>query len=275
VAAGEAFQYVENNFDGAACSYYSALLLAHNLAASPLEKATVKQLVYDRMRQVAEVRKQPYLADLFSLAADLNTSFINSNLAQVSHKEYYDKLQKTAELCLDAENKARAIRSQQRIAALQTLVAVAGEVAQVSAGKTYTKLDEAKLSSQFQSFMAPTQQMQAAFAETIKDVKYENFDVKDESGNEIELNKLYLNLEMLWHLALRKDQDIVGKRLLAYAADKPNLKIALEEYLAETDENQQATAITDFQNKFQDIEVQANRYESWGKNLPKKVVARF
>ena len=79
----------------------------------------------------------------------------------------------------------------------------------------------------------------------------------------------------MWHLGLRKDQTIVGKRLLEYAADKPNLKISLEEYLAETDENQQTAAIAEFQNHFQGIEAQVNSYESWGKKLPKKVLAKF
>lgn len=276
VGVGDAFRESEGNLDGAACSYYSALLLSHNLAASSLEKATVKQLIYQRMKQVAETRKQPYLAGLFSLAADLNSSYASSEFATQSHKEYYEALKKTADLCLTAESQARAIRAQQRTNTLMALGAVAGAAAVAStAGSALTNAAAQQLTNQLTGLQAVTKNMQSVFAESVKDMKYENFEMRDESGNEIELNKLYLNMEILWHLGLRKDKDVVGKRLLEYAADKPNLKIALEEYLAETDENQQAVVISEFQDCFQNIEAQANRYESWGRQLPRKVVGRF
>ncbi|MGM9510343.1 PEGA domain-containing protein [Larkinella sp. GY13] len=276
IAAGDAFRENENNLDGAASSYYSALLLSHNLAASTLEKAAVKQLVYQRMNQVASVRKQPYLSGLFELAADLNSSYLASPLASQSHQEYYTALQNTAKLCQDAEKTARSIRAQERTNALMAVGALAGAAVTASkTGGTLTSASIQQLTSQLEGAQAVTSNMRAAVAESLKDVAYENFEVRDESGTEVELNKLYLNLEILWHLGVRPDRDVVGKRLLAYAKDKPALKVALEEYLAETDDNQQKTAIGEFQSCFQHIEVQANRYESWGMQLPKKVVGRF
>lgn len=276
IAAGDAFRESENNLDGAASSYYSALLLSHNLAASTLEKAAVKQLVYQRMNQVASTRKQPYLSGLFELAADLNSSYLASPLASQSHQEYYTALQNTAKLCQDAEKTARSIRAQERTNTLMAVGALAGAAVTASkTGGTLTNASVQQLTSQLQGAQAVTNNMRAAVAESLKDVAYENFEVRDESGTEVELNKLYLNMEILWHLGVRPDRDVVGKRLLDYAKDKPALKVALEEYLAETDDNQQKTAIGEFQNCFQHIEVQANRYESWGMQLPKKVVGRF
>lgn len=277
LAVGDAFLSIEKNLDAAACSYYSALLLSHNLAASPLEKCTVKQLVYTRMKQVAEARNQPYLADLFSLAADLNSSFSESYLATQSHREYYETLEKTALICQDAERQARDIRAQKRLNAVMAITAAAG------AGAAAAKAGASGLSyatqNQLTNLMAGaqgiTKNKQAIFAESFADVHYETFEVPDESGDEIEINKYYLNLEVMWHLSARKDIDVVGKRLLQHAADKPNLRIALEEYLVESDESEQNTAVNEFRNKFEYLETQAISYESWGRRLPKKVSGRF
>jgi len=275
VAVGDAFLNNENNLDGAASAYYSALLLAHNLAASPMEKASVKQLVYARMKRIAETRKQTYLASLFEMAEDLNASFLQSAFAQASHQEYYSILKQSAIVCLNIEQQARDVRTQARFSAFSQIALAAGSVAQATQGKTFSNAEMHQLENQLKSFAMPALNAKVAMAENMVDITYEKFTLKDESGTEIELNKFYLNIEVMGHLALRQDQTTVAKRLLDYAADKPNLRLALEEYLAETDSTQQANAINEFQNLFKGIEAQVNSYESWGKKLPKKVLGKF
>jgi hypothetical protein len=272
VAVGDAFLNGEKNLDGAACSYYSALLLSHNLAASTLEKASVKRMVYQRMKQIADIRQQPHLSALFGLAANLNESFTRTEFAQAGHREYYENLKKLAENCAVAENKARQIRAEQRTAALMAAVAGAAAVAQSNAGRP---VNSYQLQKQVESFYTPSEQTKADFVELMQDIQYENFNIRDESDVEIELNQLYLAREILWHLHLRKDQDTVGKWLFDYAADKPSLKIALEEYLAESDATNRVINRKDFLNRMRYIETQSSLYESRGRKLPAKVMVNF
>lgn len=274
VAVGDAFLNNESNLDGAASAYYSALLLVHNLAASPLEKASVKQLVYARMKKIAQSRKQPNLASMFELAEDLNTSFLQSEFAQASHQEYYTLLNQNAKLFMDTELQAREVKAQARLSGLTQLAQMAGSFAQAPQGKL-SFVDQLQLQQRLNSLAQPAQQAKAAFVESLADIAYEKLVIRDESGTEIELNKFYLNIEVMGHLALRRDQTTVAKRLLSYAADKSNLRLALEEYLAETEVSKQAIAIDEFHNLFKGIEAQVNSYESWGKKLPNKVLGRF
>ena len=273
---GSALSYISTGLDSkasgemdvAASCFYSALLLTNNLAGSVYEKAWIKRTIYRNMSEIYKKRNQFLLGGMFSLVADLNDSFLKSDFCKLAHVEYYQNLEKLAEVCSSVENSARTIQSNKNSAVLLGVLSVATAAGAKGGIGNLSGMDIAAINIQVENTLKTAQQSGEALKEIAADVNFSSVEIREQDGVMIELNQLYLAREIVSHLLLRADHETAAKQISKYAADKPNLLYFLEEVYAEGDKKLRNRAFDDLLDHTRMIETQGILYESRGRQVP-------
>lgn len=236
-------QLQEEDDHGAALSaFYAALYTSNEILASPYERALIRKEVFELIssshRSLSSNRT--YTSTLFKLGQQLNQAYINSPEAKNDRDTYYASIEKVKDLCVKAEDKAREIRSQNRMGLFMTALSVAGSVATADAVDNSVSeafMDQA--TTYLTTTFAESDKLSTALTEQYKGVENmissEEFITTD--GTSIELGKPYLAGEVYYHL--KHNPAAVQPILVEYAKDKPKLNRLIGSFYA----NQQDDAV--------------------------------
>ncbi len=265
----------ENDYGASLNSYYSALVSANNILASPFERALVREITYREINHAHKLlsSSRVHSASLFQLGSDLNKAYLNSDVAKTEREEYYNNIQKIEELCTKAEDKAKEIRGQKRIGGILAAISYAGALTSTSA---YDNTTSDALMSQAETYFTSSMN-QASIVRDALTEQYRNIEDKIDAGSfitsdgtQIETGRSFLAGEVYYYLS--NHPELVRNTLLSFASDKPKLLNLIQAFYSGQNTD---TTLNDIFSHISEIEAKIVNAEVRNIPLTAKVLSTF
>lgn len=261
----------ENNM--ALNCFYTTINSSAEILASSKEKAIIKSFSFKNISDsYSNTENRKEMSKLYSLAADINTDFSNSNLAQKEYDEYYASIAKVSTLCIGVEGQVMLARNAM---GLGILTAVAGGLSS-NASSLSSLGDISALTNSLSNAGAQGAALQQSSIAFFNELSQANNLVKAESfmveGVDLKTENSYVSNEVLNYL-INNPLSVKGS-LLDYASDKPKLnKLLLNFYSSE--ETNKSKLIQDIYIHFNKIEMIITGLETRNKVVEEKYKANF
>lgn len=255
-------------------SYLSALVASNTVLASPFERALVRKIAFGKISATHKLLsdKRQHTSSLFLLGAAMNDAYLRSGEAMSQRNKYYESIDEVSQLCIQAESKAREIRSQKTYGGIMALISAAGAVATASTtdnsvSDAYMSQAETYLTVSFdqadQVSLALNQQYQGVESK----IDASSFVTSD--GSTLELGRPLLAGEVYYYLA--SSPELVKDVLLSYAADKPRLSLLLYNFYYQKDK----TILDEIFMQMSEIEARVLNNEIRNIGLSDKLLSSF
>lgn len=255
-------------------SYLSALVASNTVLASPFERAMVRKIAFNEISAAHKLlsNKRQHTSSLFQLGAAMNDAYLRSVDAMSMRTKYYESIDEISQLCIQAESKAREIRSQKTYGGIMALISAAGAVA--TASTTDNSVSDAYM-SQAETYLTVSfdqaDQVSLALNQQYQDVdsKIDARSFVTSDGSTIELGRPLLAGEVYYYLA--SSPDLVKDVLLGYAADKPRLSLLLYNFYYQKDK----TILDEIFMQMSEIEARVLNNEIRNIGLSDKLLSSF
>jgi hypothetical protein len=224
---------IRKDYGASLNSYMYALLTSGSILASPYERAMIRSLAFgelSRTHLTADAsRRQTAL--LFQLGADLDNAYLNEAASTIRRDQYYNEIQKVADLCTKAEDKAREIRGQKRLGGLLAAISYAGALGSVSAeDNTTSDAFMSQAETYFTTSMEQADGVSKALQQQYEDVesKIDTRSFLTGEASSSEISSSVVAGEVYYHLLM--NPVAIQPVLLKYAANKPRLLKSVQDF---------------------------------------------
>lgn len=267
--------YIEKKENNLALNcFYTSLNTSKETVSSTKERAIIKSFAFKNISNIYNsTESKSEMSKLFSLAADLNTDFSNSEIAQKEFDEYYTSISKVATLCENVENQLMMANN---ALTMKILSSVSSSLSASSSSFSDLGVDISSLTSslsQAGSQGDAMQQTSTAFfnelSQTSNLIKAESFII---DGVDLKNDNNYVSNEVLYYLM--SNPTIIKSSLLEFSKDKPKLYKLVQNFY-NSKETKKTKLIEEIYIQFNKIEVITIGLESRNKIVEDKYKSNF